>query len=131
MPKLMVNFDDVPDKPEALPAGVYEFLITDVSLEETKKKTGHNLVVELEVTEGDHKGRKTRDYIFQNERGQIKTKHLCKSAGLSVGADGLDTDDLKGLVCKAAVKNRVYTDPDTEVEQETNDIQDYHYDEAG
>lgn len=48
---------------EALPVGLYEVVITDSKLQETKSGNGTMLVLDLEVISGDYQGRKLWDRL--------------------------------------------------------------------
>ena len=120
---------DTPEEFKNIPAGLYTFRIDGApTLQPARKQPDiNNLVVELVVDDGEHSGRKMRDYIFQNEMGQTKTLQLCKSAGIE-GAGGFDTDDLAERLIKAVVSTSTYVDDTTKETRESSNISRYVWD---
>jgi len=112
MPIINVNFNEVPDEIMPVDPGIYEAEITEVPIiVETQKKTGHNLRVNMKITTENSpmNGRTVRDSIFMNRIGNTKIKNLCNSAGIPVGEDGLDTEDLLGKIVTIEVGHRTFT----------------------
>lgn len=126
-PHINVNFDDVPDEILPVEPGTYEALIKEISLEPTKDGKGTKLVVQMEiVTEGPQQGRRLIDNI--STKATTRIKRLAKSAGLEVGAGGLDTEELLEKVVHTVVGNRNYQDPTTGETKTATDVKDYLFD---
>jgi hypothetical protein len=94
MPDLSdLNFDPSaiePDRPiEPLPPGPYAVVVTNTSLRETKSGSGTYLEIEMEVVEGDHKGKRIWDRLnLRNpsdtavEIGMRRLSSICRILGL-------------------------------------------------
>lgn len=87
------NFDPTaiePDRPsEPLPPGTYTVVVVETEVRETKAGTGTYLNVEMEVIDGDHKGRRIWDRInLRNpneqavEIGMRRLSSICRILGL-------------------------------------------------
>jgi len=126
-PTLNVNFDEVPDQILPVEPGIYEAEIVEVPMiTETRKKTGHNLVVSMRITtDGPHHGRALRDSIFLNDIGNVKIKKLCSSAGVLLGSGGFETEELLGKIVRCQVLNRTFTDSETGETRQIADVRDY------
>lgn len=125
MPKINVNFDEVPDKMEPVPAGVYVMLVKEAEIQPTKDGKSEKVVVTLSVDDesSPHNGRMVFDHI--SLKMPINLKQLAKSAGLNPGADGLEVSDLVGKHVKVRVKARAYRDAETGETRETSAVAEY------
>ena len=133
MPHIDVNFVETPDSMPPIPAGVFLLDITSIpKVEPSKKGDSMNVIVELKLVSDDalFNGRLLRDYINLGSnpemklRADIKLKKLCASAGLVVGAAGVDTEELAGKRVKARLKPRTYKD-DSGNEQQGTSVEEY------
>lgn len=125
MPKIAVNFDDVPDQILPIEPGVYTAMVESASVEATKDGKGEKVVVEMKIDDeaNPNHGRKIFDHI--STKMLTNLKRLAKSAGINVGADGLDIDDLVGKHVKLRTKTRVYKDPETGEAKESVAVAEY------
>lgn len=121
---IQINFDEVPDKFEQVPAGVYTCTIEKCSKERTKDGTGDKVVVEMKISEdGPFFGRGLYDHIGLKGK-PIQLKRLIKAAGLT--PDGaFDLEDLVGQTVKLRTKIRTYKDAESGEMKETSSIGDY------
>jgi len=126
-PLLKVNFDEVPDEYLPVPAGTYLLEVKSApSVEPTKDGKSTKLVVQFSIVENANSqlnGRGLQDHISTKMLTQIKRLFL--AAGITPGADGIDTEELAGKRVKATVVSRTYRDPDSQEERETSRISDY------
>ena len=115
MPRLDVNFGEVPDEILPITPGKYVLEIAKVpALEPSSKGNGTNLIVDFRVTdEGDFCGRSVRDYIFLNEFGLVKAKKLIGGCSKDAGANGLDTEELLGCRVNALLVASTFKDKET------------------
>lgn len=121
---IQVNFDEVPDKFEQVPAGVYTCSIEKASKEPTKDGSGTKVVVEMKISEdGPYSGRGLYDHIGLKGK-PIQLKRLIRAAGLT--PDGaFDLQDLVGCTVKLRTKIRTYKDAESGETKETSSIGDY------
>lgn len=133
MPHIDVNFVETPDSMPPIPAGTYLLDVTAApKVEPSKKGDSTNVIVELKLVSENPQfnGRLIRDYINLGTnpemklRADIKLKKLCTSAGLTVGAGGVDTEELAGKRVKARLKPRTYKD-DSGNEQQGTSVEEY------
>ena len=131
MSLLDYNFSEVPDNFETLPADVYDLEITEVAKEPAKSGNGDNLIVHFAVVKGSESndkfvGRKITHYIFLgNEMGLIRCKKFLKAAGADPKNGPVNTEELLGRICKAAVGTRTYKDNITGEERQSSEVKDY------
>lgn len=87
------NFDPTaiePDRPsEPIPPGTYTAIVVETEVRETKAGTGTYLNVEMEIVDGDHKGRRIWDRIHLRnpseqavEIGMRRLSSICRILGL-------------------------------------------------
>ncbi len=126
MPRLEMNFDEVPDKVPPFPPGLHEAVITETpTIEEARSGKGNVLRVVMRGQGGEVDGRMIFDSIpLWTEFGKVKVKHLAKSAGVEVGPEGLELEDLEGLTVRIQVVTRTYKD-DSDIVQEVANVRDY------
>ena len=100
MPRLNIDFGEVPDEVVPITPGKYVLEIAKVpALEPASTGNGTNLIVDFRITdEGDFCGRSVRDWIFLNEFGLVKAKKLIAGCGKDASVNGLDTEEL--LQCR-------------------------------
>ena len=113
MPKLAINFDEVPDKFVNIGAGEYILIVRDIVIEPTKDQKGERATVTLEVDmEGNQfHGRSLKDYI--GLKNQTNLKRLYWSCmGQRPGSAGFDTSELIGKHCKATIVSQAGTATD-------------------
>jgi len=99
MPHIDVNFDEVKEGFDLLPTGVYDLRVS--SLEVKTGPKAQYMKIEFTVENGELVGRKVWDNI--SFLTGWKLKEIAKSAGLDVGAGGMDTEDLQDKIVKASV----------------------------
>ena len=109
---------------DALPAGVYEVVITESKMQETKAGNGMMLVLTLEVISGDYKGRKLWDRLnLQNpnptavEIARQTLASICRAIGITKINDSGELHD-KPLMATVQVRKT----PDGDAQ---NDIKSY------
>ncbi len=115
MPRLDINFEEVPDVILPITPGKYVLEIAKVhTLEPAASGNGQNLIVDFRVDDdGEFKGRAQRDYIFLNEFGLVKAKKLIKGCGLTVSSSGLDTEEMLGRKVNALLVASTFKDKET------------------
>ena len=108
-----------------LPAGQYLCIATDSQMKPTKKGDGRYLQVELEVLEGEHKGRKLWDrFVLEhsNDRTVAIAKSslagLCTAVGVPRPRDSAELHNIPVLVRVACTKR-------TDTGEITNAIKGY------
>lgn len=129
MPHINTNFTDVPDKMPPISAGTYLAEITKApDVRPSKKGDSMNVVVEMKLIVENNpalNGRLVTDFINLGKsaeaklRSDIKLKNLCNSAGIMVGATGVDTEELAGKRVKVQVRPRTYEADDGSEQQGT------------
>lgn len=130
MATLNVDFSNVPDKLQPIPAAEYIFLVEDVTIEpiEEGKMAGKDqLTVRLKVDDpaSPSNGRIVFDrMVIGTEMGDIAIKRFIKSVGLVPGVDN-DTDMYKNRHCRATVKVRTYQDKQTNEQKTANNVGEY------
>ncbi len=126
MAHINVNFDEVPDKFEQVPAGVYLCCVEKAEQQPTKDGTKQKVVVELKVDDEANpmNGRMLYDHIGLSGK-PISLKRLCMAAGVSVGPNGVDLSDLVGKHVQVRVKMRTYQDAASGETKETPSIAEY------
>lgn len=94
-----------------LPAGQYLCIATDSQMKPTKKDDGKYLQVELEVIEGEHKGRKLWDrFVLEhpNDRtvaiARSSLAGLCTAVGVTRPRDSAELHNVPVLVRVACTK---------------------------
>ncbi len=126
MPLIKGNYDEVPDEILPVPAGIYTCVITKVpEIEPTKDGLKEKIVVELKIEQPENPdvhGRLLWDHI--GLAAQTRLKRVFLSAGVKIGPEGLNTEDLLDQVVKVNVKARTYKDDSGNV-KETSGIDDY------
>lgn len=108
-----------------LPAGQYLCIATDSQMKPTKKGDGRYLQVELEVLEGEHKGRKVWDrFVLEhpNDRtvaiARSSLAGLCTAVGVTRPRDSAELHNIPVLVRVACTKR-------TDTGEITNAIKGY------
>lgn len=96
-----------------LPAGQYLCIATDSQMNPTKKGDGRYLQVELEVLEGEHKGRKLWDrFVLEhpNDRtvaiARSSLAGLCTAVGVTRPRDSAELHNVPVLVRVACTKRQ-------------------------
>lgn len=130
MTKLNVDFDSIPDRYVPLEPGIYTMFVEEIDVVDNKKGDGQNVVVKLRVSDptSPMDGRMLTDYISLKGK-PIALKRLVKSCGVTIGPDGINTDDLAGKVCRVQVKSRPYKDTNSGVMKEAAGVEQYLFDE--
>lgn len=120
------NYQEVPDEILPVPAGEYTCVITKIpEIEPTKDGLKEKVVVEMKVQCPENPeidGRLLWDHI--GLAAQTRLKRVFLSAGLTIGASGLDTADLLDQVVRVRVKARTYRDEGGNT-KETSGVDDY------
>ncbi len=96
MPKLSIDFSDVPDTIPVVPPGEYEFEVVGTpELLPTKKDPSKDMIklVLRIINHAEFSGRQVYDYIMCSRETDIK--RLALSCGLDL-SDGLETEALTG-----------------------------------
>jgi len=131
MSRIAINFNDVPLKVLPITPGVYEAEVVEApEVMPTKNGNGTKVVVKLRIVNAEDEklnGRQITDHI--STKMETRIKRLCKSGGLEVGEEGVDTEDLAGKVVKIVTNLRTYQDNDTEETVEVANIKEYVVDE--
>lgn len=123
MPRLDINFSDVPDKILPLPEGIYTLEIHSADFKLTNDGTSHKVEVAFRVQEPtDHAGRIVSDHI--GVKMETRLKRLAMAAGLDPAVNGLSTEDLPGRVVQVQITQRSYKDNDGNTQIASN-IKDY------
>ena len=121
-----VNYQDVPDEILPVPAGIYTCVILKIpEVQDTKDGTKQKIVVELKVDCPENPEAHERllwDHI--GLAAHTRLKRLFLSAGLTIGAAGLDTTDLLEARVKVRVKAGTYKDEGGNV-KEVSRVDDY------
>lgn len=128
MPRLDVNFNDVPDAILPIGPGSYDLAINEAPTIEAAKSGKGNMVVTKFVvaSEGEFKGRMiTHRFCIWTSMGKVDLKRCYLSAGVLVGAVGANTEDLVGKVVKAIIGTRKYKDETTGEEREASEIKKF------
>ena len=127
MPRIDVNFGDVPDTIKTISPGKYRLEIAEVpAVEPAASGNGQNLIINFRISdEGEFKGRQIRDYIFLNEIGLTKVKSLLISAGLESSVNGLDTEELLGKIVTGLLVASTYKDKATDETVQTTKVGRY------
>jgi hypothetical protein len=122
---LLPNAINVSEQPEMgewapIPEGEYDAIITNTELKPTNAGDGQYLQVDIEVTSGDHKGRKVTErlnFVNSNERAVKIAERILGSIGHAVGfEEGYEITDSneihnKPFVIKVKVEEpQEYTD---------------------
>ncbi len=112
MPRLEIDFSEVPTEIALIPPGIYELEITEIpTLEPTKDQTSHNLIVKMKLINQDDPKLENRSiWDFISVKMESKLKRLCLSAGLKVGKEGVDLEDLFGKTLKAEIYTNVWNE---------------------
>ena len=128
MPRIAINFDEVPDKVPQVAPGIYPVKVKDARLEENKKKTGENMVLELTVedsTSPEH-GRPLYSYTsMMPPHGPINCKHILLSCGVPLSKDGFEVTELIGKIGRVRVEARNYVDEKTGETKEGTQIKEW------
>ena len=130
MTKIDIDFNDVPTEILPIPGGVYTMdIIGTPTLEDVQSKPGNKKIVVIlavvEGPEGDLTYQNRR--VFDNISTQLPTriKRLALSAGLEVGADGINLDDLTGRRVEVKLKENTYQDQMTKEMKTNTKVADY------
>lgn len=130
MPFIDVNFDDVPDNIQPIPAGLYILTIKEADVKPSKDEKSKNLILKLKVDDPSNPNhdRQIVDYcnLGNNDFAKVRLKRLQKSAGLVPGK-GLNTDDLVGKTVKARISTAPFTNKDTGEVSERSNIAEYMF----
>lgn len=117
------NAHDVDPNPgfDPIPGGKYLAVITATEMKPTKNGKGEYLELEMEVIDGQHKGRKVWDRLtlkhsneqtVQIARGTLSA--ICHAVGVMKPKDSIELHNVP-LVVSVAVKNREDTGEPTNV----------------
>jgi len=106
MPRVNVNFNEVPDEVPTIPEGTHPFIIISSELQPSKKGDQTNWIYGLQCTEdGEHKGRKIKGVMcITTEMGIIDLKNAAKACGVEMGAEGLEISDFLNKKVSAVIK---------------------------
>jgi len=128
MPKINVDFNEVPNEIPQLESGRYTLVVSEAPrLEQTKKDASKSkIVVVFKVVENPKfDGRMVFDHIgISNENGKTRLKRLALACGLNP-SNGLDTEDLIGKTCLAFVQVGTYVDKESNETKDSVKIKDY------
>jgi len=137
MPLLDINYGEVPDQIEPIAAGVAILEVAKVpEIKPTEKGTGNMLVVEFRVVQHESfqatseknmerfKGRSMTDWIFLNEFGIVKSKHLIVGLGMPP-SNGVNTEEMLGKKTKAIIVPATFKDESTGEVKPSAKIKDY------
>lgn len=131
MPKLPGSLADVSTTITPLPEGSYQLEIDEVEVGKSKSQLDMITVTYKLLDNADFPNRTLRDYFVletkkhePNESGLRGFKRLVVASLGEERADSedFDTDELKGAVITAIVKQEQYTDEDTGEEMVSNRI---------
>ena len=131
MAHIDINFDTTPDSVPQIEPGIHTAVIDEIDQEPTKNDDGTNVIVKLKIDGGDSDGRKIKNYINivsknkPNEYGHITLKQLARSAGINVGAGGLNLEDLLGKTVKVRIKSTTRKDKETGEIKEGVEVAEY------
>lgn len=109
---------EVPLVEPAISPGDYNLLVTDVAVEENKKKNGFNLVLNLKVLSAGgtgnedipDKGRTIRNWTPVSQVTAIKRIFISAGQGHLIDGSDLDPANLKDKILRATVKQHAYTE---------------------
>lgn len=117
MSKIKVNFDETPDEILPLTSGVYTFVVKDCKQEFVEGKNGKEgadvvtAVLQVDDEASPNHGRQHWErFYLNNQFGPVMLKKFAKSAGVSVGKDGVDCEDFIGKHVKARMQEGTYKD---------------------
>jgi len=131
--KLNINATAIPETTPLLEPGEYTLNITKIDLRAAEGNFKEAYNIELTVAEGVSVNRKVFDsypteFLAQPDHPvTVKFGHLLRSSGITMSADGVDTDDLLGKSVRGIVRHRVYTDKSTGEQKTSVDVKDYIY----
>ena len=118
MPKLEIDFSDVPDTIPVVPPGEYEFEIVGTpELLPTKKDPNKNMikVIIRIINSAEFTGRQVYDYIMCERETDVK--RLALSCGLDL-SEGLETEALTGQTGRVLLRADEYQGkPGTKVKE--------------
>ena len=120
MTQLNINFDDVADEIKPIEAGTYQAVIKDVpEIKPNKSGDGSSIWVLHEIIEeGPECGNSIMGFISLKQ--QTRIKRLALSAGVAVGAGGLDLAELAGATVTIKVAQKPRTDQSGETTMQSN-----------
>jgi Protein of unknown function (DUF669) len=105
---LNLNFTGVESSGgQVLPEGDYSFVIVDADVKEAKSGTSSNLVVKVEISEGEFAGKSFPQYINIQESTMWKAKQFLEAV-LGTELDGefdLDPSELVGQTVNGTLTN--------------------------
>ena len=101
------------DTPQTLiPPG--EYLVGVTAAEEKTSKNGHpQVALDLEILEGELKGRGVKDWLTVTERAMWRVKQVLTSIGYPIAASGevdLDAPKMIGGKAVITIKHELYND---------------------
>lgn len=95
---------------EPLPAGAYAVVVSNTQTRETKMGNGTYLEIEMEIVEGDHKGRRIWDRINLRNPSEVAVEigmRRLSSIGRILGIDRLaNSEQLHGKMLVVTVAHR-------------------------
>ncbi len=90
---------------EPIPAGKYLCIITNTQMKPTKNGTGEYLEIEMDVIEGEHKGRKVWDRLTLKHPNEMTVRiarstlsSICRSIGVMAPKDSVELHNLPVMV---------------------------------
>ena len=93
---------------QPLPAGSYEMMVTASDVKATKTGTGHYVELEMQVTDGEHSGRRHWERLNidnPNKQAEEIAKKALAALCLAIGRPDIkDTDDLLDTPFTAVVE---------------------------
>lgn len=108
VPKMKVSapgLGDAATEFTPVPPGRYQVKIADVELRDTKDKKSQYLSFELEITDGEHKGRKLFTNCSLKERALWNLKRLIEAANIPYEDNSFNTEDCLGAVLDVEVEH--------------------------
>lgn len=113
--KIEADFSQISSSFEPVPDDSYRAQIVEIT--ENEKNNKPQVVFELEITEGPHKGRKLFDFLIlqQNDGkpnkvslGRVKAYAEATVGKEAAAGQAIDTEELKGGTVEVVVKSRTY-----------------------
>lgn len=91
-PMFSINFADVPDN-NTLPEGYYPVVLDSLTVAENSAQDGYNLIWQMKVSAGPHKGNGLRIYSSLKQNALWRVKQVSKAFGFQDDQFNLVVDD--------------------------------------